>query len=315
MSAGLRVFSLLWVIALLATFTGCSVAADDAAGDDDASDDDDAAGDDDAAPGPVQLFDAHIHYKTSDSVTAFLAMAEGAGLLGISVLGPANSWPLYEAHPDYVVPFLFPTAPLSGLVTEVSEGLAAGARGIGELSIRHFPAGGATGGVDEPADRQEFLDVYDLAANAGVPINIHFDYEEGNMDSFEAALAYNRNTTIIWAHAGDGPPSAVGALLDAHPNLRADLSCRNPFYLPRHTFTEQQQSIAELDRVTLREDWKEVLEQHSDRFLFGTDIGPGDRDSQIGEVVPWYQQMLGQLAAEHAEAIANGNARSLLALD
>ena len=73
--------------------------------------------------------------------------------------------------------------------------------------------------------------------------------------------------------------------------------------------------IAELDRVTLRSDWRLVLEEHSDRFLFGTDIGPGDRDSQVGEVVPWYQDMLGQLDRVHAEAIANGNARRLFALE
>jgi predicted TIM-barrel fold metal-dependent hydrolase len=114
---------------------------------------------------------------------------------------------------------------------------------------------------------------------------------------------------------GAAPPEVVAAFLDRHPNLYADLSCRNPFYLPRHTFTEEQSSIAQLDRVTLRADWRLVLEEHSDRFLFGTDIGPGDRDSQIGEVVPWYQDMLGQLDREHAEAIANGNARRLFAED
>jgi predicted TIM-barrel fold metal-dependent hydrolase len=170
-------------------------------------------------------------------------------------------------------------------------------------------------GVDMPADLPALLEVYDLAAAAGVPITVHLDYEEGDMDSFDTALEHNRDTIFIWAHSGDAPPEVVGSFLDRHPNLHADLSCRNPFYLPRYTFTEEQSSIAELDRVSLRADWQLVLEEHSDRFLFGTDIGPGDRDSQINEVVSWYQDMLGQLDREHAEAIANGNARRLFALE
>jgi len=95
-------------------------------------------------------------------------------------------------------------------------------------------------------------------------------------------------------------------MIEAHDNLYADLSCRNPFY-ERGDYTVEEQSMAEPDGLTLSPEWKALIDDHPDRFLWGTDVGPGDRYTQIVEVTDFYRTMLGQLDPGAAEGVAAAN--------
>ena len=273
---------------------------------------------DSAAPAQLELVDAHIHLLPGQDPDELLDLADAGGFDGLFVLGPASSASLAEAH-DEVHGFIFlenEDARLEiteELLASVRQRLERGAAGIGELSIVHFGGGEPGGDADNAADDEGLLALYDLAAEHGAPIVAHLDYTDEQHQAWSAALSHNPATTFVWAHAGDTGPAEVRALVEAHDNLLVDLSCRNPLEPFAHRpYSEEEQSIAELDRVTLRADWAELFEDHPDRFLFGSDIGPGDRNEAVEDIAAFYRLVLEQLEPETAAAIGHGNARALL---
>ena len=257
----------------------------------------------------LPLYDAHLHRMPGDAPADLLAFAQQAGFTGIAVAGPASGLPVQSLDPTYVSAFYFvqdadvlnPTMPAT-----VEQAILNGARGVGELSIRHFPAGGEPA-VDHPADDPVLLDLYGRLAELGVPLLVHMDWEDGRMAAFETALAHDRRLRFVWAHSGDAQPDDVRSMLDAHSNLYADLSCRHPYY-PRWNFTPEEQSIALVDEVTLKEEWRSLFEDHPDRFLWGSDVGPDSRAQEIDKVTGFTQAMLWQLSLGTARGIASDNA-------
>lgn len=271
-------------------------------------------------PSSVALFDAHGHQMPSwDQATLDAVVADG-GLTGMVLLGPADTSAIQQAAPDTYVGCVFVDV-VDGEVTaqdtaQLKSALAAGAGCIGEVKVRHFASGPNPHDIDFEADNPYLTAVYGLARDHGVPVNVHFDYSEGQMDSFERALEQSRdptkgNTHIIWAHMGDAPAAAIDGLLDRHANLYVDISSRNPLC----TFTDRLASLEEqrLDdgTYTLKPEWKALFEDHPDRFLFGTDIGPGDRHQSMAALVDYYRIILGQLPLEAQEKIGATNALTL----
>jgi len=76
----------------------------------------------------------------------------------------------------------------------------------------------------------------------------------------------------------------------------------------------EQQSLAD-SQGRLKPEWCQVFEAWPDRFLFGLDLGSGDRHTMLDRLVPFYRSMLGQLTPTTAEKIGHLNARRLLKLD
>ena len=290
---------------------------------DEGPDDDDVADDDDTVDQPLGLLDAHIHLMPGTEPDDLLELAQDAGLLGIAVLGMRDATPLQEEAPDYVRAFAFVGRDQDGeprlddgTVPRLEEMLDAGATGIGELSVRHFPTGTNPDGDDLDADHPVLMDVYTLTGDRQLPVNIHFDFRPGGMASFESALSAHPETTFVWAHSGDAQPEDVAALMAAHDNLWVDISCRNPIY-PRWTSTGQSpelQRITEEDG-TLQSGWRGLFEAFPERIVAGTDVGPEERVAQIDEVVAYTLDALDQLEPEIGHAIASENARRLLRLD
>jgi len=272
----------------------------------------------DSASEPLPLFDAHIHLPGQEG-DELLDLAEAGGFKGLFVLGPASSASLASAE-DPVHGFVFlennDDAELvltPGLLSSVRERLERGAAGIGELSIAHYGGGDPSGSAANEADDEGLLALYDLAGEFNAPVIAHLDYSETTHEAWQAALAHNRDTRFVWAHAGDTGPEVVRAHLEAHPNLQVDLSCRNPVEAFAHRpYSEEEMSIAELDRETLKPEWAALLEDHPERFLFGSDIGPGDRNEAVEDIAAFYRRMLGQLSPEAAAAIGHDNAVALV---
>jgi len=61
----------------------------------------------------------------------------------------------------------------------------------------------------------------------------------------------------------------------------------------------------------LKSDWKALLENHSDRFLIGTDV---DNLGQYQAIIDFYREVLTQLSPDAAKRIAHGNAMRLFHL-
>lgn len=160
-----------------------------------------------------------------------------------------------------------------------------GVAGFGEIAVEHFP--GATPYQSAPPDHPLLLLLADVAAEHGVPIDLHMEavtrpmsLPDGaqaaahrreltpNVDAFERLLSHDPRARIVWAHAGwdntgARTPVLCRRLLQAHPNLYMDVKLdparpgRNP---------PLRQGTGDLDP-----EWLQLFRDFPDRFVVGTD--------------------------------------------
>jgi hypothetical protein len=159
-----------------------------------------------------------------------------------------------------------------------------GVVGFGEFSAEHFD--GATPYQYAPADHPLFLLLADLAAQHGVPIDIHMEAVtksiatppeqksppnppqlHENIAAFERLLAHNARARIIWAHAGtdftgERTPELCRRLLLAHPNLFMEIKTD-----PQHP----GKNYALAADGSIKPEWLKLFTDFPDRFILGTD--------------------------------------------
>lgn len=287
-----------------------------------------------ATSGPLRLFDAHTHLSGARigglTLDQYVQHYRDAGFSGMVLLGAVReTMPtflrLQSLNPGFVFPFVDvgrdPQTKQLRLTEEVvrfiEEQLDTGqVFGIGELSLRHAPASYTPPeGDDVPADHPIALRLYDLAARKGVPINMHNHVRTASQRAeLERALAHNRNAKIILAHALDRA-DALRELMSNHPNLYADLSARDPIQFPQLMQTVYQGWVT--PDGALSPEWRSLLEDFPDRFLFGLDLGNPvtiSFDQVFNGTIQFHTSVLRQLRPATAEKIAHGNIKRLLGL-
>jgi len=158
-----------------------------------------------------------------------------------------------------------------------------GVVGFGEMTAEHFAGG--TPYQYAPADHPLFLLLADIAAEHGVPIDLHMEAVlqtmalpagltsppnapqlQENIKAFERLLAHNPRTAIIWAHGGsdatgDRTPNLSRRLLQAHPNL----------YIEIKTDPQKPGKNYPLVNDRIKPEWLKLLGDFPDRFIVGTD--------------------------------------------
>ena len=158
-----------------------------------------------------------------------------------------------------------------------------GVAGFGEMTAEHFP--GATPYQSAPPDHPLFLLLAEIAAEHGVPIDLHMEAIpedmpppaplkspatlRANIAAFERLLAHNPHAKIIWAHAGwDNTgfrtPALCRRLLAAHPNLYMDVKI-DPAKPGKNSPLTNGGSGA------IKPEWLKLFEDFPDRFIVGTD--------------------------------------------
>jgi hypothetical protein len=166
--------------------------------------------------------------------------------------------------------------------------LSKGAIGFGELTAEHLSLGINHPYESAPPDHPLFLLLSDIAARHGVPIDIHMEAVpedmplpkirrldtphnpptlRRNIPAFERLLAYNRNTKIIWAHAGwcntgRRTPALCAELLEKHSNLYMS------FKIGRDSMQETRPLTEDL---RIKSEWLNLIRTYPDRFLIGSD--------------------------------------------
>ncbi len=164
--------------------------------------------------------------------------------------------------------------------------LRLGAVGFGELAAEHFQ--GATPYQSARPDHPLFLLLADIAAEHGVPIDLHMEAVpqtiplpapmksppnppqlRANIAAFERLLEHNPRARIIWAHAGwDNTgyrtPGFCRRLLQAHPNLYMDVKI-DPVKPGKNS------PLANGASGTIKPEWLKLFEDFPDRFVVGTD--------------------------------------------
>jgi predicted TIM-barrel fold metal-dependent hydrolase len=183
--------------------------------------------------------------------------------------------------------------------------------GVGEIRTRH-----GWYGSDDPPNHPVLMGLSALAGEFDVPALVHMGTRPAGEDQaalpaewvadWERTLEQSPSTTFIWAHSGPSRPEVLRGLLERHPNLYADLSALNPvFFEVRGRAVPPELMIDGLE-------WIRLLEDQSERFLFGTDNYTAEAYLGTADLVAYVRdEVFPQLSPEAVEAIAHGNAERL----
>jgi predicted TIM-barrel fold metal-dependent hydrolase len=211
--------------------------------------------------------------------------------------------------------------------------LAEGASAIGEIASTHLSVvnmGAQHAFQASPPDHPYIRVLADVAAEKGIPLDLHLDLVpqdmdlpkrnilnpsnppqiKGNKEGLERLLAHNRAAKIVWAHAGNDPlgfrnPLVMRELLARHPNLYMNIR------LPRGG---PQPFFALNEAGQLKPFWLKLLADYPDRFMLGSDFMQQASGSSRGiteDVFNNFRGLLEQLPEELAQAIAWKNAERL----
>ena len=288
------------------------------------------AWDDFSSSGELKLFDGHAHLLSTWNSQTLPSLVETHGIAGMVLLGTGPTKLLQADAPTTFVSSAHVAVNArmefqqAALFRDLTEQLDEGARGIGEISIRHFASGPNAETTPPTAwefNHPFFLQVFTEAEDRGVPINFHFDYDgEAEVDSIADMPAHVQTMSetlpaypevqFIWAHSGDTQPAALQLLLAAHSNLYIDISSRNPLDSFNRPFPLEDQRLDESDG-TLKTSWKELMETYPSRVLFGSDIGPAGRREEYDQILAYYRGILNQVTPETAAMIGHQNAIGL----
>ena len=170
--------------------------------------------------------------------------------------------------------------------------LAQGAVGFGEIAIRHLSLHGSEHPFEDVAgDHPLLLLLADIAAEQGVPIDLHLDVLthdmplpasltspnnprtlRANLAGFERLLAHNPRARIIWEHAGsdqlgDWSVELSRRLLKTYPNLYLGLRLG-----PGHAAA----SLPLTADGRVKDEWLRLLQDFPSRFVIGDDEFVGD---------------------------------------
>jgi predicted TIM-barrel fold metal-dependent hydrolase len=201
--------------------------------------------------------------------------------------------------------------------------LREGVIGFGEMTAEHFD--GFTPYQSAPPDHPLFLLLADLAAEHGVPIDLHMEAVpqdmplpaglksppnarqlHANIAAFERLLSHNSRAKIIWAHLGSDFTGYRTVELDrrlllAHPNLYMEIKVDPGAPGLNYPLAADGKIKAE---------WLKLFTDFPDRFVIGSDQHypePKDADKR------WQQTILlfNQLPADARRKIGTKNITTL----
>jgi Tat protein secretion system quality control protein TatD with DNase activity len=267
------------------------------------------------------LFDTHSHHAKGLNLEDVIARMDAAGVGKIVLFARRQGTDeevlaLHVKYPDRVVPAVGFQNPGwlrqdPRFLGEVEAKLKSGRfQWMGELLLKHY-------GVPElqapefdiSPDTDLFRRALDLSARYRVPVTIHHEAEEGNIEIFRRTLRHNQKALVVWAHwCGRSTAEIARSFLREFPNLYCDLGAshtgvrygreKNPLVGPDGTFLP---------------DWKALIEEFSDRFLAAIDAVEAVHYQKLYRpAVEELRKALANLSPEAARKVAFANAERLL---
>ena len=271
----------------------------------------------DAEAPPIPFSDAHVHLNDPEMQ---LQLMEESGNRRAIVFWGRNStneklvaWA--REHPGRFIAFasISPERAAyrkywddndAGLLAVLDDYLTEGVvRGIGEISVTHFPGRGFPEAGYSPL-HPLMRGIMELAERHGVPVNIHCEITR--IREFEQLLDAYPEVAVIWAHGGYAPYYIARRMIADHPNLIYELSARTWRNHPRSPDYTIWKDDA---RVWPR--WLRLVEENADRFLVGTDASHHDLRRERGKIES-VVGFLKQLSSETRQAVAHGNFERLI---
>ncbi len=175
--------------------------------------------------------------------------------------------------------------------------------------------------------------VFSLSEKYNVPFVIHLEPEDHNIEELNKILKEFPNAKLIWAHFGqlrqpdlqkNFNPKTVKKILTNNPNLYFDLATGHPNRkykcsgknnsktLIGDTIIWEEKNGKQQNK--LKKEWKKILVEFSDRFVFATDYGGGRKplDEYLTKKVNNFNNIIKDLPNEDKHKIAYKNAWYLL---
>jgi len=220
-----------------------------------------------------------------------------------------------RAHPGRLIPFLsvsperrryraFWSGDAKPLLGEVEALLETGVyKGIGEISVVHFPSRGFPEADFDPLGAM-MTGLMRLAERFGVPITIHCEITR--LREFESLLDAFPDVQVIWAHGGYTPYFLARRMIERHGNLVYELSART--YL-RHRRSPDYTIFRNETKVWPR--WLELIEDYPTRFVVGSDGSQRRVDSDRAKT-DRVRLLLSQLSTETRRLVATDNILRLI---
>ena len=215
-----------------------------------------------------------------------------------------------------------------------------GAVGIGEMGIHHvsIPAMGSQHAYESvPADHPLYLLLADLAAERGLPIDLHMDLVPETMplpptlranplnpdtlaenaEAFKRLLTHNPKARFVWSHVGFEPlltrhPQRVRQWLQTYPNLFMSFRVNKGHPSPASALDPAGE---------LKPAWQDLIRAFPDRFMIGSDAfyeaggvarGSGDPGQDTG--LRWLRALVDALPPDLARAVGHENAKRVYRL-
>ena len=176
----------------------------------------------------------------------------------------------------------------AGKFRSVARQIAAdGAVGFGELSSLHISLAENHAYSFAPADHPLLMVLADVAAETGLPVDLHMDAADRpikppptlarfpnnpktfpeTLSGLKRLLAHNSRTRIVWVHAGtdhlgDFDPQTVGRLMEGHENLYVSLKVVGPKADTHNRLFTPRAIVPQ---------WLTLFRRHPDRFVIGSD--------------------------------------------
>ena len=244
----------------------------------------------------LPVFDAHIHY--SHDAPALVSPEDAVRRLReagvtraiVSSWSDDGTWQLYQVAPDFIIPALMPYPDRDDMqVWMHDENVITYARE--RLQKHRYAAIGELHVDGDEVNTVVMREIIKLADEYDLILHLHSD-AAGIINVYDQSP----NARILWAHAGFEHAETVRELVLLYDTLWADLSYRYDIFNDDMLATE----------------WRELLQDHADRFLLGIDPYAPQRWLQIDEVMHWQRRLLAALPPDVARKIAYQNGGRLV---
>jgi predicted TIM-barrel fold metal-dependent hydrolase len=195
---------------------------------------------------------------------------------------------------------------------------------FGEFEFRHYPSprqvkrGELDRDVSLPIDGPVGRQLFKLSEKYNLPIQLHYEVEDGLLAPLENMLLQYPKANVIWCHfaqiryierAPRFTPAYADSLLKRFPNLYFDTAFGDAQSM--YPLSGQRHARVWGNDGNLRPEWRGVIVSHPRRFLSALDLG-GDRLEQIREYDFNHRRFLKRLPDEIRRKVAFRNAWLLL---
>ena len=270
-------------------------------------------------PGLIPFIDAHVHLNDERMQ---LELMQRHGVERAVVFWGRNSdnesvAAAAKRHPDRFIPFASISPERAayrrgwenddpGVLETLDAMLATGLyKGIGEISVTHFPSPGLPEADFNP-NGATLRGILALARKHRVPVMVHAEWTR--LREFSELLRAFPDVPVIWAHGGYTPLFIAQRMLDQHPNLTYELSART---WPVHPRSPDYTILRDGQNVWPQ--WLAFIESNPGRFLVGTDASHRSAESEAMKFQS-VQNFLRQLTPATRDLVARGNIMKLLRL-